>query len=388
MTVTEQQRRLIAAAAAAGQGFALWRAGGASAFTAIATTGAARVRPVFGGAGPGFAICPFVTEDGAQAQVIPADLLADAGGTVFADGQGGTRDAPVTPEQTRLVDAMAALREGAPVRIAATRPAPRATAQADYEALVARAVAHIQGGACEKIVLSRAETRDLPADHDLIAMVETAARAHPRAFVALVFTPQAGCWLIATPEILVQQTDDQVVSMALAGTQWPQEGTALADVTWPEKIVVEQGLVSDYVRDAFAAAGIAGVAETPPRSVEAGHLVHLRSDFTAPLAGNDATALNDLLRRLHPTSAVCGMPKAPAMDFLRFEEGYDRGAYTGYLGPVDVAGETALYVNLRSALVGGNQIHLHVGGGIVAASDPAVEWQETVEKTRTIAVVL
>ena len=70
------------------------------------------------------------------------------------------------------------------------------------------------------------------------------------------------------------------------------------------------------------------------------------------------------------------------------EEGPTRRFYTGYLGPRGLNGGTQLYVNLRSASISGNQIFLHVGGGIVEASDPATEWQETVEKTKTISAVL
>ncbi|MDT8267139.1 chorismate-binding protein, partial [Roseomonas sp. DSM 102946] len=58
------------------------------------------------------------------------------------------------------------------------------------------------------------------------------------------------------------------------------------------------------------------------------------------------------------------------------------------LGPRGFDGETNLYVNLRSARVDASNIYLHVGGGIVEASDPELEWQETVEKTKTIARVL
>jgi isochorismate synthase len=82
------------------------------------------------------------------------------------------------------------------------------------------------------------------------------------------------------------------------------------------------------------------------------------------------------------------MPKAAARAHILRKEGDTRSFYTGYLGPVGLNGKTSLFVNLRSARYARDTLYLHVGGGIVAGSDPAQEWQETVEKTRTIAKAL
>jgi len=144
--------------------------------------------------------------------------------------------------------------------------------------------------------------------------------------------------------------------------------------------------VSDFIRNAFSDEAITGVTETDATTVWAANLCHLRSDFTAPVP--NTTALAGLLRRLHPTSAVCGTPKEAAREFILNEEGPTRGFYTGYLGPRGIDGSTSLYVNLRCGRISDNRIFLHVGGGIVAESEPELEWAETVEKTHTLARVL
>ena len=82
------------------------------------------------------------------------------------------------------------------------------------------------------------------------------------------------------------------------------------------------------------------------------------------------------------------MPKDKARSFITANEGYDRSYYTGFLGPVGLRDRTDLYVNLRSAQVHGDRLHIYVGGGIVGQSDPVTEWEETVQKSRTIGQVV
>jgi isochorismate synthase len=98
----------------------------------------------------------------------------------------------------------------------------------------------------------------------------------------------------------------------------------------------------------------------------------------------------DMLRLLHPTSAVGGMPKQAALDFLHQYEGYDRAYYSGFLGPVNlpVAGVSRLYVNLRGLQLRPQEAILYAGTGLTVDSDPAREWQETELKLTTVGAVL
>lgn len=380
--LTPDQSATIARAAHAGRPYALWRLPGERAFSLIVSTFEPYQAPVFSEeAAPAFLLAAFDAEDGNIAWHLPADILVTPEGISFLDGTAFTPD-PVTEAQRALL----AEPQATTVQAAASDiPDPEPTPRAAYEARVSRAVSAIREGQAQKIVLSRIEPRALAPNHDLRALAEALAEARPHAFVTLVSAPMAGTWLTATPEVLLRTDDSGAYTVALAGTQWPEPGTDIAALEWPEKIVEEQGIVAEDIRAAFARAGIGDVRETPARTVEAANLCHLRSDFEAPAA--TPAQLAELLRILHPTSAVCGMPRPAARDFILAEEGQSRGFYTGYIGPSCIAGETRLQVNLRAARLTPTHAFLHVGGGIVAASDPALEYEETVEKTRTVGVV-
>lgn len=408
-------RAALRHAAAHGLPYALWRrpgaAGGAEAYeAAIALTGLA-ARPLFApdapSAQPGFAITRFDVPDPAEADVIPADVRIRGGAVDFYAGGGAAAEfasRPATPAQQAFLDAIAEAAEGAegaagngsgaalPLR-AETVPAPTQMTETQYQALVRSAVDAIEGGAFLKAVTSRAEARPLGPDHDILAIFAALAERHPSAFVALFSAPGLGVWITATPETLLTVADGVVHTMALAGTQWSEPGAgAIADlgaVLWPDKIIEEQAIVARDIRASFAAAGFDAVDEFGPRTTAAGPLVHLRSRFEARLgAANPNASLQALLRALHPTSAVCGMPKRAALEFLRAHEGYDRRYYTGYLGPIGFDGRSDLFVNLRSAQISGAAAYLYVGGGIVAGSTPETEWAETMAKTRTIGSAL
>jgi isochorismate synthase len=90
-----------------------------------------------------------------------------------------------------------------------------------------------------------------------------------------------------------------------------------------------------------------------------------------------------LLIKLHPTPAVCGIPKENAKEMIREFEKHRRGDYTGYFGPVKT-GDVSLFVNLRSAFVNNNKMFLFIGGGITADSKPEKEWDETELKAKTL----
>ena len=106
----------------------------------------------------------------------------------------------------------------------------------------------------------------------------------------------------------------------------------------------------------------------------------------------DATNFPELgsvmLRLLHPTSAVCGMPKESALHFNQQLEGYDRSFFSGFLGPVNMQDETHLFVNLRCMQLLDQQAALYAGAGVTIDSEPQREWEETELKMRTMQQVM
>jgi isochorismate synthase len=123
--------------------------------------------------------------------------------------------------------------------------------------------------------------------------------------------------------------------------------------------------------------------------VVAGNLMHLRTDFKVDLKEVDFPTLgSEMLHLLHPTSAICGLPKEPAAAFIKENEGYNRSYYSGYLGPVNSPVGTHLFVNLRCMQLLENQAILYAGAGITGESSPEKEYQETQHKMQTMRSIL
>ena len=385
-------RHLVAGALRTGRPLAVWREPGAAhprllvARSLEATyTG---LPPALDAQAPaGFAFFPFRDSDQNPALFLPADVLYD----------GGQPEAVAVSAAAReLVPGLTAWLGAAPVAELAwhhsAQPVPHAASKDEYTELVRAGVAAIEARAVVKVVTSRAARRSLPAGFDPLAAFAELDRKYPQAFVSLVSAPGVGTWLGATPEILAEVTADGTFrTMALAATQPLTAEVTPRTAIWRQKEIEEQALVARYIVNCFKQLRLRDYHETGPRTVIAGQLLHLRTDFEVNLRQVPFPSLGtDMLRLLHPTSAVGGMPKAVALHFLQQHEDYDRTYYSGFLGPVNVAapGVARLYVNLRCLQLRATEAILYAGTGLTADSDPAREWQETELKLQTVAAVL
>src|SRR5690606_1705120 len=150
-----------------------------------------------------------------------------------------------------------------------------------------------------------------------------------------------------------------------------------------------QALVERYVISCFKKIRLREYEEHGPRTVVAGNLVHLKSEFSVDMKATNFPQLGSvMLRLLHPTSAVCGMPLEPALRFLKESEGYDREFYAGYLGPTNINGNIDVFVNLRCMKIQGDHAVLFAGAGITADSEPSLELKETEMKFQTLLNVV
>ena len=223
-----------------------------------------------------------------------------------------------------------------------------------------------------KIVLARCADEQMPNGVKPIDLFYRACQLYPRLFIALVDTEKSGCWLTATPEILLDGHGADWRTIALAGTmklegdQLDGEGETL---TWSTKNIQEQRIVATYITECLEQF-TDDFREEGPRTVRAANLVHLRSDFTFKLADNNK--IGDLLQALHPTPAVCGLPKREAFKFM---------------GPV-AQEDTHLYVSLRCMNIDGDVCHLYAGGGLLKDSVEEQEWLETEAKMETMKKLL
>lgn len=231
----------------------------------------------------------------------------------------------------------------------------------------------------EKAIFSRVHLHKKGDTTNLIELFEKLCeRYKDEAFVYLISDPQFGTWLGATPEILVKGDVNKLCTVALAGTKKSDS------IEWTSKEIKEQAIVSDYIREKLTSINSLSLEESEVRTVRNGAVFHLRKDFEFQLSSEK---WNQLISELHPTPAVCGLPMQQAYNLILAEEPHDRLFYTGLIG-YKSHDSIAVYVNLRCMQVLKNHFALYLGGGITSASNPANEWEETVNKSKTLLSVL
>jgi isochorismate synthase len=241
--------------------------------------------------------------------------------------------------------------------------------------LVQKSIAAIQQGDFKKVVLSRKIEADF--DKSPLELFKNLLPNYPNAFCYLWFHPKTGLWLGATPEILLHVRNKEFTTISLAGTQ---SYNGNDQVVWGSKELKEQDLVTDYILDILQDKA-SNIKKGEIESIRAGNLLHLRTKISGVFLEE---GLDPIIKFLHPTPAICGFPKLPALEFIHNNENYDREFYTGFLGELNFDAETNLYVNLRCAQIKGSKAIVYTGGGITQDSNPEREWEETVAKSKTL----
>lgn len=243
-------------------------------------------------------------------------------------------------------------------------------------------IAQMKAGHLKKVVLSRIQIKKLLPDFKIDLFFEQLNRQYPNAFVYLFYLPGKGIWVGATPETLLEKQGGYFETMALAGTQKRQQEDAIT--RWGEKEIQEQKHVSDFIINQLANLNISSFKRNEAETMYAGSLAHICTRFKIPFSGL-AGKTGEFIRALHPTPAVCGIPKEKAWKLIEETEKHKRRFYTGFLGPWNLKGQSShLFVNLRCARVLKNDIEIYIGGGLTAESVPEKEWQETEDKSQTI----
>lgn len=269
---------------------------------------------------------------------------------------------------------------------------PNETEKSSFIDLVAKGIQSIKNNEFKKVVLSRKETIEL-VDFELIAAFEKLLQLYPTPFVYCFFHPKVGIWLGATPEQLLQSNDKTVKTIALAGTQ---KNINSVEVVWQKKEQEEQQFVTDYIVDNLGTVA-SEILVSKPYSIKAGSIWHIKTDISGTL--NSEYSLWDVIQLLHPTPAVCGLPKDKSKAFILENENYNRTFYTGFLGEINGSGITNesvssdLFVNLRCmeievASSSMTKANLYMGCGITKDSIPTKEWEESVNKSATMKKVL
>jgi isochorismate synthase len=245
-----------------------------------------------------------------------------------------------------------------------------------YRDVLHRAIQNLHEGTLHKVVIAR--ILRMPFHGDLALLLHGLERLPANTFRYLLISEQ-GIWCGATPETLLSFHETRVLAHALAGTLPTDKGA------WSQKERLEQELVANTILASFLQAGVSQVAISPVTERAAGAVRHLFSEITGNI--NNPEDINRILKVLHPTPAVCGLPRTRAAQFIKRMEGFNRELYTGYIG-IKSPGKAHYFVNLRCMKLMDTCADIFVGGGLVKGSVAENEEYETEIKARTMLALL
>ncbi|MEX2548910.1 MAG: isochorismate synthase [Nitriliruptoraceae bacterium] len=241
---------------------------------------------------------------------------------------------------------------------------------------VATAIERIRAGELDKLVLARDHALWSREPFDALDLARRLTARFPRCHTFVV-EGLVG----ATPELLLARDGRTVRSRVLAGTTGRSddevEDAALgADLLASEKDLAEHRYAVESVREVLRT-HCADLAGAPgPRLLRLDNVQHLATTLAGHL-DETATSGLALVAELHPTAAVGGTPRGTALDLIRELEGMDRGRYAAPVGWTDAAGDGEWGIALRCAELSGARARLFAGVGVVAASLPEAELEET-----------
>jgi anthranilate synthase component I len=291
--------------------------------------------------------------------------------------------------RARLKELLAKLRD--PVTIpddisVASDPAVSGFGEAAYHAAVERAKRYVYEGDVMQVVPSQRMSKPFKATP--IALYRALRTINPSPYM---FYFDFGDFHVvgASPEILARLEGETVTVRPIAGTRrrgaTPAEDAALAEeLLADEKERAEHIMLVDLGRnDVGRVARTGSVKVTEQMVIERySHVMHIVSNVEGTLKpGLNAI---DVLRATFPAGTVSGAPKVRAMEIIDELEPVKRGVYAGAVGYLGFHGNMDVAIALRTAVIKNGMLHVQAGGGIVADSQPAAEWQETQSKAKAL----
>jgi len=193
----------------------------------------------------------------------------------------------------------------------------------------------------------------------------------------------------SSPEILVRLEDNQVTVRPIAGTRrrgvTPEKDLALEqDLLNDPKELAEHLMLIDLGRNDVGRIAQTGSIELTEKMIveRYSHVMHIVSNVNGQVKP-DMTAM-DVLRATFPAGTVSGAPKIRAMEIVDEMEPVKRGIYAGAVGYLGWHGNMDTAIAIRTAVIKDKKLFVQAGAGIVADSDPQMEWDETMNKGRAI----
>jgi len=276
----------------------------------------------------------------------------------------------------------------------ASRPLGRMTpglTEADYMDRVRRCLEYIAAGDIYQANLSHRFTIAL-GERSPRSIYRHLREINPSPFAALIEFPDVAL-VSCSPERLVRLTENEVETRPIAGTRprgaTPEEDRRLIeDLLMNGKERAEHLMLVDLERNDLGRVCTYGSVHVDEFMVveRYSHVSHIVSNIRGTLAaGRDAL---DLIQAVFPGGTVTGVPKVRCMEIIDELEPVRRGPYTGSIGYLSPNGDLDLNIIIRTLVIAGKRAYLQVGAGIVADSDPAREYQETLFKAEALLKAL
>jgi len=272
--------------------------------------------------------------------------------------------------------------------------APRLTEEvgnSPYQASVREALREIEHGDYRKIVLSRVRRLTTTEEFHPLGVLNHLRQHFPGCYAFSIANGRGQSFIGASPERLVRVAHGRMHTEALAGSaprgESASEDAALARaLLQSEKDLREHRMVLESILRRIADLGLKVEHAAQPRILGLANVQHLHLPVSAALP--EGVHILDLVARLHPTPAVGGTPREPALAAIKRLEPVARGLYAGAQGWVDHRGGGEFFVGIRSALIDGHTATVHAGAGIVAGSDAEKEFAETELKFKALVGAL
>jgi menaquinone-specific isochorismate synthase len=269
-------------------------------------------------------------------------------------------------------------------RPAAALPLPDFESRKDYptrarwQELMLHARDRMQAADFGKVVLSRRVQLEFSKSVKNADLFRQLLTLDEESFIFACQSPEGRCFMGRSPERLLAWQSRRFQLDAIAGTRrrsLSESGDQAFsdDMQQSPKEQNEHRLVRQAITDLLEAEGIAFKPVEEQAIIRLKHVQHMRTRIHGEMPAGRRPA--ELLPLLHPTPAVGGFPRSPALDFMLEEEGYDRGWFAGGIG-VFHGDQGDVAIGIRSALLDGRKLWIYAGAGIVPGSDPDAEWQE------------
>ena len=304
--------------------------------------------------------------------------------TQTRDGEAWVSELDGSPDfRSLLLDVAPALQETQNVRSITYQPTPE-----EYAHNVALAVEILRRKEIDKVVLARAVLGSVSDPLDPASIAQRLRQREPICTIYSMPTTDGRRFVGASPELLARRHVNQIECHPLAGTIALPPNVAPDDYqNWllgSTKNLHEHGVLVDDVVTALSGFYDDITVDAEPSIVTLRTVAHLGTWVRGTATSAKAPDALEVLRLLHPTAAVGGIPRASAYELISRLEQHDRGHYAGPVGWLDANGDGEWWVGIRGVMVKGTEFEAWAGAGIVSESDPIAEREETKDKLASV----